>query len=96
MRARSLAVVAMLARHGKVAFVDVAGVQDVESGTPMTADSIFRIYSMTKPVTGVALMMTIVRISAFPSGPAPPGRPSNRADYRLAGRITDWPTGRPY
>ena len=50
-------VVTMLARHGKVAFVDVAGVQDVESGTPMARDSIFRIFSMTKPITGVAMMM---------------------------------------
>ena len=50
-------VVTMLARKGHVAFVDVAGVQDVETGTPMSADSIFLIYSMTKPVTGVAMMM---------------------------------------
>ena len=50
-------VVALLARHGRIAFVDVAGVQDIESGRPMARDSIFRIYSMTKPVTGVAMMM---------------------------------------
>ena len=50
-------VVALLARHGKVAFVDVAGVQDIESNRPMTRDSIFRIFSMTKPITGVAMMM---------------------------------------
>ena len=50
-------VVALLARHGKIAFVDVAGVQDIESGRPMARDSIFRIFSMTKPVTGVAMMM---------------------------------------
>ena len=50
-------VVTMLARHGKVAFVDVAGVRDIESKEPMTRDSIFRIQSMTKPITGVAMMM---------------------------------------
>ena len=50
-------VVTLLARHGKVAFVDVAGVQDVESQRPMARDSIFRIFSMTKPITGVAMMM---------------------------------------
>ncbi|MCY4637109.1 MAG: serine hydrolase [Acidobacteria bacterium] len=49
--------VALLARHGKIAFVDVAGVQDIESGRPMARDSIFRIFSMTKPITGVAMMM---------------------------------------
>ena len=50
-------VVALLARRGKIAFVDVAGVQDVESGRPMARDSIFRIFSMTKPIVGVAMMM---------------------------------------
>jgi len=49
--------VTMLARHGKLVFVDVVGVQDVETGAPITRDSIFRLYSMTKPITGVALMM---------------------------------------
>ncbi len=50
-------VVTMLARNGKVAFVDSVGVQDVESETPMAADSIFLIYSMTKPITAAALMI---------------------------------------
>ena len=50
-------VVTMLARHGKTAFVDVAGARDLDTGAPMTRDSIFRIYSMSKPITGVAMMM---------------------------------------
>ena len=50
-------VVTLMARGGKLVHVHVAGVQDVESGAPMERDSIFRIYSMTKPITGVALMM---------------------------------------
>ena len=54
---RIAGVVALLARHGKIAFTDVAGAQDVESGRPMARDSIFRIFSMTKPITGVAMMM---------------------------------------
>ena len=49
--------VTLLARHGRIAFADVAGVQDIVSGQPLARDSIFRIYSMTKPITGVALMM---------------------------------------
>ncbi len=50
-------VVTMLARYGKVAFVDVAGMQNIGTGAPMRRDSIFRIYSMSKPITGVAMMM---------------------------------------
>jgi CubicO group peptidase (beta-lactamase class C family) len=50
-------VVTLLARHGKVAEERTYGVKDLASGAPMTKDTIFRIYSMTKPVTGVAMMM---------------------------------------
>ena len=50
--------VAVLAKGGEVVHYKAYGVQsgDPKTGTPMTQDSIFRIYSMTKPVTGVALM----------------------------------------
>ena len=48
--------IALVARRGKVCYLDVAGARDVERGSPMTADTIVRIYSMTKPVTSVALM----------------------------------------
>ena len=49
--------VTLLARHGRIAFADVAGMQDIATGRPLARDTIFRIYSMTKPITGVALMM---------------------------------------
>ena len=49
--------VTLLTRHGKTVHVGVHGVKDIRSGAPMTRDSIFRIYSMTKPVTGVAMLM---------------------------------------
>jgi CubicO group peptidase (beta-lactamase class C family) len=49
--------VAAVARHGKLAYLQTAGVQDLETRTPMDARSIFRIYSMTKSVTAVAAMM---------------------------------------
>ena len=49
--------VTLLARHGRIAFADTAGNQDIATGRPLARDSIFRIYSMTKPITGVALMM---------------------------------------
>jgi CubicO group peptidase (beta-lactamase class C family) len=50
-------VVTLVARHGKVVYFDAVGKQDRESGKPMAKDSIFRIYSMTKPITGVAMMI---------------------------------------
>jgi CubicO group peptidase (beta-lactamase class C family) len=48
--------IALVARRGQPCYLDVAGLRDVERGTPMTADTILRIYSMTKPITSVALM----------------------------------------
>ncbi len=49
-------VVTLLARKGKVVNLDAYGKQDVSGAAPMAVDSIFRIASMTKPVTGVAMM----------------------------------------
>jgi len=46
-----------VSRHGEVVFSDIQGHRDLERGTAMTADTIFRFYSMTKPITSVALMM---------------------------------------
>lgn len=46
-------------RRGKLAYDTVLGLADRERGTPLKADSLFRIYSMTKPVTSVAFMMLV-------------------------------------
>ncbi|MGE0258785.1 MAG: serine hydrolase domain-containing protein [Alphaproteobacteria bacterium] len=49
--------VVLLARGGRVGYAEAFGFQDREAGTPMALDSIFRIASMTKPMTSVAAMM---------------------------------------
>ncbi|MGD8415631.1 MAG: serine hydrolase domain-containing protein, partial [Pseudomonadales bacterium] len=49
--------VGMIARYGRLAYVESWGERDREAGDPMTQDDIFRIYSMSKPITGVALMI---------------------------------------
>jgi CubicO group peptidase (beta-lactamase class C family) len=49
--------VAAVARKGKLVYLEAVGVQDLETRAPMTERSLFRIYSMTKPVTAVAVMM---------------------------------------
>jgi len=48
---------ALIARNGRVAYTETWGMKDREAGEPMTEDAIFRIYSMSKPITAVALMM---------------------------------------
>jgi CubicO group peptidase (beta-lactamase class C family) len=47
----------LLARHGKIVGFKTYGKADLDKNKPMTEDTIFRIYSMTKPVTGVAMMI---------------------------------------
>jgi CubicO group peptidase (beta-lactamase class C family) len=54
---RLAGVVTLLARHGKIANVTAYGKKDIRRNHPLERDSIFRIYSMTKPITGVAMMM---------------------------------------
>ncbi len=46
-------------RNGVLAHTGISGSMDLERGTPMREDAIFRIYSMTKPITAVALMMLV-------------------------------------
>ena len=49
--------VAAVARRGKLVYLEPVGLQSLELKTPMTERSLFRIYSMTKAVTAVAIMM---------------------------------------
>ena len=49
----------LIAREGELVHQSVLGMRDVERGTPLTDDTVFRIYSMTKPVTSVALMSLV-------------------------------------
>jgi len=49
--------VMLIERRGKVAYFEAFGMRDKAKGAPMTKDAIFRIYSMTKPITSTAVMM---------------------------------------
>src|SRR5688572_19646118 len=50
-------IVLLVARHGKIAQFSAIGYADTGSRKQLREDSIFRLYSMTKPITSVALMM---------------------------------------
>src|ERR1700683_102299 len=56
-RGRVPGAVALIARRGQLAYYESFGQRDPVSGAPMALDSIFRIYSMTKPIVSVAVMM---------------------------------------
>ena len=56
---RLAGVMTMVARRGQVVHWDAAGMRDVDAGDPLEPDDIFRIYSMTKPLTSVAVMILV-------------------------------------
>ena len=51
--------VVLVARHGKIALFEAVGAIDPQTKAPMTTDAIFRIYSMSKPITSVTAMTLV-------------------------------------
>jgi CubicO group peptidase (beta-lactamase class C family) len=47
----------VIGREGQTAYLSMSGQRDIEAGRPVEADTIWRVYSMTKPITTVAAMM---------------------------------------
>jgi CubicO group peptidase (beta-lactamase class C family) len=62
-------IVTLIAREGKTVDLHAVGFQDVEKSLPMKTDAIFRIASMTKPVTSVAIMMLFEEGKLFLTDP---------------------------
>jgi CubicO group peptidase (beta-lactamase class C family) len=56
-KGRIAGAIGLIARRGKVGYFETYGFRDKEAGVPMRQDTIFRMYSMTKPITGVAVLM---------------------------------------
>ena len=54
---RVAGMITLLARHGQIVDEKTYGVKSLATSAPMTRDTIFRLYSMSKPITGVAMMM---------------------------------------
>jgi len=61
--------ITLLARHGKIIDYRTYGMSDLATSKPMTNDTIFRDYSMTKPVTGVAMMILYEQGKWLPTDP---------------------------
>ena len=49
----------LVARNGRIVWLQAQGLSDLEKKTPMQKDTIFRIASMSKPVAGVAILMLV-------------------------------------
>ena len=75
----------MISRNGKVVYQQAYGLSDRETGTAMMEESLFRIYSMTKPITAVALMMLYEEGRFFLNDPIARYLPE-LSDLQLAGQ----------
>jgi CubicO group peptidase (beta-lactamase class C family) len=68
-RKEAAGIVTLIAREGKTVDLHAVGFADIEKNVPMKTDSIFRIASMTKPVTSVAVMMLFEEGKLFLTDP---------------------------
>jgi CubicO group peptidase (beta-lactamase class C family) len=84
--------VVLVARQGRIGLFEAVGQQDPASGTPMRTDSIFRIYSMTKPLVSVAVMMLVERGRLLISDPVGRWLPeyAQQAVLGASGLIPAW------
>ena len=90
--------ITVVARHGKVAHFNTCGLADVKCETRLAPETIFRFYSMTKPLTSTAIMMLYEEgrfqlddpISRYlPASRACASRPGGRrGKWRPAGNAT--------
>lgn len=85
--------IGLIARKGKVGYFETYGFQDKESGAAMRKDTIFRMYSMTKPITGVAVMILYEEGKFFLTDPVSKYLPE-LANMKVAVVETDPRTGR--
>ena len=85
-RGRLPGAVALIARHGQVLLFETVGQQDPAQGWPMAQDAIFRIYSMTKPIVSVAVMMLVEQGKLLLTDPVAQHLPEF-ADVKVAGHI---------
>ena len=56
---KAAGIVTLVMRHGHLASLDTVGYQDIDKKIPMTPDSIFRVQSMTKPITAAGIMTLV-------------------------------------
>lgn len=84
--------VTLVARRGKIAYFEAQGLADIEANRPMARDSIFRLASMSKPITGVAVMMLVEEGQVRLSDPVSEIHPGVQAPEQGRGSETGCPS----
>src|SRR5438046_9279848 len=82
-------------RKGQLVHTTLSGHVDLERGKPMREDAIFRIYSMSKPITAVALMMLVEEgLLGLDDPSIPTSRNGKTSGFMRAACRRSWPTRR--
>jgi CubicO group peptidase (beta-lactamase class C family) len=81
--------VTLIGRHGQIAHIEAVGWADIEEKKPMRTDTIFQIMSMTKPVTGVAVMMLVEEGKLSVNDPVEKHLPEFKGQ-KVADRASAW------
>src|SRR5262249_47491732 len=84
--------VALVARRGKIVYFEAQGLADVDAKKPMTKDSIFRLASMSKPITAVAVMMMLEEGKVRLTHPVSQSIPESKS---MKGAAAKAPTAKP-
>ena len=84
-RHEAAGIVTLVAREGKTVDLHAVGFADIEKNAPMKTDSIFRIASMTKPVTSVAIMMLFEEGKLFLTDPVSKFIPAFKSSMVMEG-----------
>ncbi|MDR0182107.1 serine hydrolase domain-containing protein [Lysobacter arvi] len=87
--------VALIARDGRIVYERAAGHANVARTRPMRSDAIFRVYSMTKPITSVAALMLVEEGRLGLDDPVSRHLPEFAAVQRFTGGTADAPTSAP-
>jgi CubicO group peptidase (beta-lactamase class C family) len=82
-------IVTLVSREGKIADLHAVGLADIEKNVPMKTDAIFRIASMTKPVTSVAIMMLYEEGKLFLTDPVSRYIPAFKGSMVMEGTGTE-------
>ena len=85
----------LVTRRGKVAHLATYGQRDMEAGLPVELDTLWRIYSMTKPITSVAAMMLYEEGAFELKDPVEPLHPGLRRHAGVPERLRPGPGDRP-
>ena len=88
-RKEAAGIVTLIAREGKTVDLHAVGFADIEKNAPMKTDSIFRIASMTKPITSVAIMMLFEEGKLFLTDPVSRFIPAFKGSMVMEGAGAD-------